>query len=149
MRHFNTVIHQPQFFSVIGNTEPTAVEKAIVYTPPKKEAAAPKAPVAAAAPKAPKAPKAKEVDEEEEEPSVPAEPKAKHPAELLGAPKSFPLDEFKRQYSNNETDVAFKWLKENYDPQEYSLWKVTFKYPEELTQGLFPPCFLFFLRTLV
>lgn len=101
MRHFNTVSNQPAYLKVSGG-KVDQIEKCIVYTPPKKEA---KAPVAAAAPKAAKAPKAKEVDEEEDEPSVPAEPKAKHPAELLGAPKSFPLDEFKRQYSNSETVV--------------------------------------------
>lgn len=101
MRHFNTVAHQPAFLAAAGG-EPFLIEKSIVYVAPKKEAAAPKAP---AAPKAAKAPKAKEVDEEEDEPSVPAEPKAKHPAEALGAPKSFPLDEFKRQYSNSETVV--------------------------------------------
>lgn len=28
-----------------------------------------------------------------------------------------------------------KYLESVYDPQEYSIWKVTFKYPEELTQG--------------
>ena len=28
-----------------------------------------------------------------------------------------------------------KWLDEHYDAQDYSLWKVTYKYPTELTQG--------------
>lgn len=28
-----------------------------------------------------------------------------------------------------------KWLEENFNSQEYSLWKVEFKYPEELTKG--------------
>lgn len=101
-RHFNTVVHQAQFLSVLGG-EPTLVEKAIVYTPPKKEAKAPAAPAAAKEPKAPKAAKPKEDDDEE--PLVPAEPRAKHPAELLGAAKSFPLDEWKRQYSNSDTPV--------------------------------------------
>lgn len=27
-----------------------------------------------------------------------------------------------------------KWLEANYDAQDYSLWKVTYKYPTELTQ---------------
>lgn len=30
---------------------------------------------------------------------------------------------------------AVKWLEANYNPQEYSLWKAEYKYPEELTQG--------------
>ena len=33
------------------------------------------------------------------------------------------------------SQVAIKWLDENYNGQEYSLWKATYKYPEELTQG--------------
>lgn len=130
-RYLNTIVNQPQFAAV---SKVTFADKAVVFTPPKKEAAAPKAAAAPAAPKAAKAPKAKEVDEDEE-PAAPAEARAPHPASLLAAPKSFPLDEFKRQYSNSETDVAFKWLEENFDAQDYSLWKVSYKYPEELTQG--------------
>lgn len=132
-RFYNTIVNQPQFVAVAADLP--VIEKAIVYTPPKKEPAAPKAAPAPAAPKAPKAPKAK--DDDEEEPSVPDEPKAKHPAELLGPAKSFPLDEFKRQYSNNDTAIALKWLEDNYDAQDYSLWKVDYKYPEELTKGPF------------
>lgn len=129
-RHFNTVVNQPHFAAVLG-ASPTLIEKCTVYTPPKKEPAAPKVAAPAAA-KAPKAPKPK--DDDEDEPSVPDEPKAKHPAEALGAAKAFPLDEFKRQYSNNETPVAMKWLEGVYDPSEYSLWRVDYKYPTELTQ---------------
>jgi len=76
-------------------------------------------------------PKAKEV-EEEEEPAVEA-PKAKHPLEALPKP-TLPLDEWKRQYSNNDTPDALKWFWENYNPEEYSLWKVDYKYNDELTQ---------------
>ncbi|KAK4045927.1 hypothetical protein OIV83_006519, partial [Microbotryomycetes sp. JL201] len=46
VRHFNTVIHQDAFWKAIGGQEPPLCEKAIEYTPPKKEpkpAAAPKA----------------------------------------------------------------------------------------------------------
>jgi elongation factor 1-gamma len=45
-----------------------------------------------------------------------------------------PLDEWKRQYSNNDTPDALKWFWEHYDPKDYSLWKVDYKYNEELTQ---------------
>ncbi|GAA5822272.1 hypothetical protein JCM11251_006285 [Rhodosporidiobolus azoricus] len=134
VRFWKTVYHQPAFFSVLKNTEPTPVETAIVYTPPKKEAK-PKA--EPAAPKAKAEPKPKPAAEEEEEPSAPAEPKAKHPAELLGKAESFPLDELKRQYSNNDTPVFMKWFENeiNTKPvlQEYTLVKAAFKYPEELT----------------
>ncbi|SDA01512.1 BZ3500_MvSof-1268-A1-R1_Chr10-1g02740 [Microbotryum saponariae] len=130
MRYFKTVVHQPEFQTVLKG-EPTLCEKAVQYTPPKKEAK-PAAAAAAPAPKAKAAPKPK--DAEEDEPSAPSEPKAKHPCEALGPAKSFPLDEWKRQYSNNDTPVAFEWLEKNFDAQEYSLWKCEFKYPDELTQ---------------
>jgi elongation factor 1-gamma len=44
------------------------------------------------------------------------------------------LDEWKRQYSNNDTPDALKWFWENFKPEEYSLWKLDNKYNEELTQ---------------
>lgn len=125
-RHFNTIVHQPNFLAVLGG-EPELVEKKIEYTPPKKEKAAP-----AAAPKAEK--KKEKKDDEEDEPLVPAEPKAKHPCEALGPAKCFPFDEWKRQYSNSEFPAAMKWLEEHVDLSEYSFWKVTYKYNEELTQ---------------
>ncbi|GAA5856095.1 hypothetical protein JCM8547_002977 [Rhodosporidiobolus lusitaniae] len=125
VRFWQTVLHQPQFFEVLGG-EPTPVETAVVYTPPKKEAK-PKAEAPAPKPKA-------EKKEAEEEPAAPAEPKAKHPAEALGPASSFPLDEWKRQYSNNDTPVAMKWLDEHYNANDYSFVKATYKYPAELTQ---------------
>ncbi|GAA5888504.1 hypothetical protein JCM5296_000655 [Sporobolomyces johnsonii] len=109
LRHFNTVVHQAPFVAVLGG-EPTLVEKAVVYTPPKKEEKPKKE---AAAPK----PKAKK-EEDDEEPSAPAEPKAKHPCEALGPASSFPLDEFKRQYSNASFPDAMKWLDEHFNPND-------------------------------
>ena len=128
-RFFNTIVNQPQFAAVAPSL-PLCAE-AVVFTPPKKEKVA-AAPKEAAAPKAAKAPKAKEDDDEE--PAAAPEARAPHPVSLLPA-ASFPLDELKRQYSNQETDVAFKWLEENFNANDYSLWKVAYKYPEELTQG--------------
>jgi len=129
LRHFNTIVHQEHFAAVLGG-EPTLIEKAIVFTPPKKEAkpeaAKKEAPV-----------KAAKAAEEEADEAAPVEPKAAHPTAALGNAKSWPLDEFKRQYSNNETPVAFKWLKDNWTAeasQEYSLWRADYKYNEELTQ---------------
>ncbi|GAA6054633.1 hypothetical protein JCM3770_002914 [Rhodotorula araucariae] len=127
VRFWQTVIHQQPFFEVLGNVEPTPIETAVVYTPPKKEAK-PKAEAPAAAPKKEAKPAADEEDD-----AAPAEPKAKHPCEALPKP-AFPIDEWKRQYSNKSFDEAFKWLEENWSPNDYSLWKMTFKYPEELTQ---------------
>ncbi|QDS77758.1 hypothetical protein FKW77_004919 [Venturia effusa] len=77
-------------------------------------------------------PKAKEVDEEEEE-EAPAAPKAKHPIEALGRP-TFVLDDWKRKYSNEETrEVALPWFWENVKFDEYSIWRVDYKYNDELT----------------
>ncbi|PLW47068.1 hypothetical protein PCASD_03971 [Puccinia coronata f. sp. avenae] len=128
LRHFNTIVHQPNFMAVLGD-EPTLIEAKVAFTPPKKEKAAP----AAAAPKSEKK-KEKKDDDEDEEPLVPAEPKAKHPCEALGLAKCFPFDEWKRQYSNAQFPVAMKWLEEHIDLSEYSFWRVTYKYNDELTQ---------------
>merc|ERR1712169_168179 len=65
---------------------------------------------------------------------VEAEVKAKHPLEALPKPTLI-LDDWKRKYSNEETrEVALPWFWEHYKPEEYSLWKVDYKYNDELTQ---------------
>ncbi|PSS10640.1 hypothetical protein M430DRAFT_108397 [Amorphotheca resinae ATCC 22711] len=130
-RWYETVYNQPIYSAVAGG-DLNFIDEAIKNQPPKKpeqpKEAAPKAPKAA--PKAAPKPKAKEEEEEEE---APAAPKPKHPLEAL--PKAtLPLDEWKRQYSNNDTPDALKWFWENYNPEEYSLWKVDYKYNDELTQ---------------
>lgn len=117
----------------VANLELTETQPA--YQPPAKETKAkePKAEKPKEA-KAPKAPKAKEVDEEEEEPLVPAEPKVKNPLDDL--PKSaFNLEEWKRQYSNLDTRTeAIPWFYEKFDHEGFSIWRVDFKYNDELTQ---------------
>jgi elongation factor 1-gamma len=126
-RWYETVYNQPIYSAVAGKLnfidEPT-----LKNVPPKKaeskKEAAPKTPKAA-----PK-PKAKEVEEDE---PVEEAPKAKHPLEALPKP-TIPLDEWKRQYSNSDTPVALKWFWENYNPADYSIWAVDYKYNEELTQ---------------
>jgi elongation factor 1-gamma len=124
-RWYETVYNQPIYSAVV---EPLSfIDEAVKYTPPKKEPA----PKKEAAPKAAPAPKAKEVEEEEEE--APAAPKPKHPLEALPKP-TLVLDEWKRQYSNKDTPDALKWFWAEYKPEEYSLWKVDYKYNEELTQ---------------
>lgn len=108
IRHFETVVNQPQLKEIFGPVE--YIEKAAQYVPPPKEKKEPK-PQAAAPPKAEKKPKAKE-EEEEEEALVPAEPKVKNPLDDL--PKSnFNLEEWKRVYSNNDTrgtGGALEWF---------------------------------------
>ncbi|KAG5723554.1 Elongation factor 1-gamma, partial [Termitomyces sp. T112] len=130
-RHLETVANQPQIKDIFGPVK--YVEKALQYVPSPKEKKEPK-PAAAPAPKAEKKPKEKEVDEEE--PDVPAEPKVKNPLDDL--PKSaFNLEDWKRQYSNNDTRGAggsLEWFYKNFDAAGFSVWRVDFKYNEELTQ---------------
>ena len=127
-RWYETVYNQPIYSAVVPKLN--FIDEAIKYTPPKKE----EKPKQEKAPKAEKAaakPKAKEVDEDEEEEEKPA-PKPKHPLEALPKP-TVPLDELKRQYSNSETPDALKWFWEHYNPEDYSLWKMEYKYNGELT----------------
>jgi len=126
MRHYKTVLGQPTVAGVWG--EPTFAAENIKFTPPKKEPAAPKAPKEQkkAAPK-------KEVEEDDDDDTPAPEPKAKNPLDDL--PKSsFNLEEYKRVYSNKETPEALTWFHSNFDNDGFSIWRIDFKYPEELTQ---------------
>ncbi|BAE61844.1 putative translation elongation factor eEF-1 subunit gamma [Aspergillus flavus] len=114
-RWFQTIVNQPYFKAVVEN--PVLVDEIIKYTPPKKEEKPKKeaAPAAAAEPK----------PEGEQK-------KPKHPLEALGKP-DFILDDLKRTYSNEDTrPVALPWFWQNYKAEEYSLWKVDYKYNDEL-----------------
>jgi hypothetical protein len=126
-RWYSTVWNLPSFSAVAGKLE--FIDEAIKNVAPKKESAPKKD-----APKkesAPKAKKEKEVDGDEDD--VPEAPKAKHPLELLPR-ATFVLDDWKRKYSNEETrEVALPWFWENVNFEEYSIWKVDYKYNEELT----------------
>jgi elongation factor 1-gamma len=137
IRHLETIVNQPKLKAIFGET--TYAEKAIQFVPPAKEKK-PAAPTAAAAPKAEKKPKEKPKekaveDDDDDEPSVPAEPKAKNPLDDL--PKStFNLEDWKRAYSNKETrgpGGAIEWFYEHFDYTGFSVWRVDFKYNEELT----------------
>ncbi|KAG6856139.1 hypothetical protein H0H87_007144 [Tephrocybe sp. NHM501043] len=131
IRHLETIINQPLIKHLFGPIE--YVEKALQYVPPPKEKKEPK-PASASAPKAEKKPKTAENDAEEE-PDVPAAPKVKNPLDDL--PKSaFNLEDWKRQYSNNDTRGAggsLEWFYQNFDPAGFSVWRFDFKYNEELT----------------
>ncbi|KZF22656.1 eEF1-gamma domain-containing protein [Xylona heveae TC161] len=118
-RWFETIFNQEIYSAVAGQLN--FIEEPIKYQPPKKEAAPKKeAPKPAAAPQA---------AEEEPKPA----PKPKHPLEALEKP-TLPIDEWKRKYSNEETrETALPWFWETYKPEEYSLWRVDYKYNDELT----------------
>jgi elongation factor 1-gamma len=105
---------------------PTFLRTQLIWIAPKKEAAPKKE---KEAPKPKEAPKKKEKEEEqEEEDDIPKEKAPKHPLGALPA-TSIPIDEWKRQYSNNDTDVALKWFWEHYKPEDFSLWRVDYKVP--------------------
>lgn len=127
-RWYETIYNQPTYSAVVDKLN--FIDEAIPNQPPKKEkeAAPKKEPTPKAAPK----PKAKEVEDDDEEEDKPA-PKAKHPLE--GLPKAtLVLDDWKRKYSNEETrEVALPWFWENFNAEEYSLWKCDYKYNDELT----------------
>merc|ERR1711981_126101 len=126
VRWYETITAQPIFTAVAK--APAFIDEAIKNQPPAKPAA-PKKEAAAPKPKAAAKPAA---DEEEDEPA-PA-PKPKHPLEALGR-SNFVLDDWKRKYSNEDTrPVALPWFWENANFEEYSLWRVDYKYNEELTQ---------------
>ncbi|KAL1952599.1 hypothetical protein VTO42DRAFT_4696 [Malbranchea cinnamomea] len=118
-RWFETVINQPIYKAVVPET--VFCEEALKNVPPKKEEKAKPTP-------APK--KAAAEAEEEEEKPAPKPPK--HPLESLPKP-SMILDDWKRKYSNEDSrTVAFPWFWEHYNPEEYSLWRVEYKYNDEL-----------------
>ncbi|KAJ3801219.1 elongation factor 1-gamma [Lentinula aff. detonsa] len=131
VRLLETIVNQPQLKDIYGET--TYIVKGLQFTPPVKEKKE-KEPKPAPAPKE-KKPKAKEVEEDDDEPLVPAEPKVKNPLDDL--PKSsLNLEDWKRAYSNKHTrgkDGALEWLYEHFDKEGYSLWRVDFKYNNELT----------------
>jgi len=123
-RWYTLIANFPSFKAVAG--EPEFIAEAVKYTPPKKEKPAP-------APKAEKPAPAPKAAEPEDEPVEEKKP-AKHPLEALGR-STFVLDEWKRKYSNEDTRTgALPWFWQNYPAGEYTLWKVDYKYPEELTQ---------------
>ncbi|UNI19099.1 elongation factor EF-1 gamma subunit [Purpureocillium takamizusanense] len=119
-RWYETIVNQPIITSV-AKPLPLLEKPALTNTPPKKPEQPKAAPKPAAAPAA----------ATEEEPA--AAPKPKHPCEAL--PKAtFALDEWKRYFSNNDTDKALKWFWENVPlEEEYSIWRCDYKYNDELT----------------
>ncbi|KIV99725.1 uncharacterized protein PV09_08655 [Verruconis gallopava] len=128
-RWYETVTAQPIYTAVSDfSPVPTFVDEALKYTPPAKAPA----PKKEAAPAKKAEPKPKDTAEDEEDEPAPA-PKPKHPLEALGRP-TFVLDDWKRKYSNEDTrSVALPWFWENANFEEYSLWKVDYKYNDELT----------------
>ncbi|KAI1310073.1 hypothetical protein F5Y03DRAFT_346785 [Xylaria venustula] len=129
-RWYETVYNQPIYSEVSKPLEFLDTPK-LVNVPPKKADQQPKGKKAEKAeqPKAqPKAaPKPAPAAEEEAAPA----PKPKHPVDLL--PRSeYPLDEWKRFYSNNPADQALEYFWKTVPFTDYSIWQVDYKYNDEL-----------------
>jgi elongation factor 1-gamma len=108
LRYARTLFAQPQFKAVLGEATFTTEEKK--YKPPE-----PAKPAPSAAPAA----------------------DGKKPKSALDAlpPSSLKLDDWKRFYSNNDTKPdAMNWFWKNFDPEGYSIWRVDYKYNDELTK---------------
>ena len=129
-RWYETICNQPIYSAVAD--KPNFIDEAIKNVPPKKDEK-PKEKKEQAPKKEAAKPKAKEVEPEEEEEEDKPAPKPKHPLEALPKP-TLVLDDWKRKYSNEETrEVALPWFWEHFKSDEYSLWKVDYKYNDELT----------------
>ncbi|RIA92214.1 hypothetical protein C1645_723568 [Glomus cerebriforme] len=125
-RWYTTLINQPAFKKVMGDV--TLADVAVEYTAPKKDK-----PKKEQKEQPKKETKPKETDVEAEEEEKPA-PKPKSKLDSL-PPSSFVLDEWKRVYSNNDTrPTAVDWFWEHFDPEGYSIWRVDYKYNDELTK---------------
>ncbi|PSS02452.1 hypothetical protein BD289DRAFT_449745 [Coniella lustricola] len=116
-RWYSTVYNQPIYSAVAPKFELLSTPKLTNVAPKKPEQ--PKKEAPKAAPKA-----------AEEEPAE--APKPKHPLESLPR-ASFALDEWKRYFSNHDEADSLKWFWENVPFTEYSIWKCSYKYNDELT----------------
>ncbi|KAH9909778.1 eEF1-gamma domain-containing protein [Xylariomycetidae sp. FL2044] len=120
-RWYETVYNQPIYSDVAKPFELLEKPK-LTNTPPKK----------AEQPKKEKAPKPAPAAAAQEEDAPAPAPKPKHPCESL--PKTeYPLDEWKRYFSNHEEDESMKYFWETVPFNDYSIWKVRYKYNDELT----------------
>jgi elongation factor 1-gamma len=142
LRWFNTCINQPQFKKIIPTFELCVKAKQAPKDEkkeekkkeePKKEEKKKEEPKKEEKKKEEKKKeeKADEAEEEGGDEAAANEPKFVDPLSAL--PKSaFVLDEFKRFYSNNDTDKSIPWFWEHFDKEGYSIWRGDYLYNEEL-----------------
>lgn len=125
MRWINTVVKTP-YLSYFFDTLKFVDEPVKPQLPAKKEKKQEAKPAQAAKPAAAPKPAAEAAPAEEKKP--------KHPLELLGKP-ALAIDEWKRVYSNKETrEEALPYFWDTfYNDNDWSLWKVEYKYNDELT----------------
>lgn len=121
-RWFTTVVNQPKVKAILG--EVALCEQAEVYDAKKfaaKKVEKPKK----------EAPKKEEDLEEIAAAELKEESKKKNPLDEL-PPSNFVLDNWKRFYSNNDPPAAIEYFWQNFDAEGFSLWKVEYKYNDEL-----------------
>ncbi|XP_073980890.1 elongation factor 1-gamma [Rhodnius prolixus] len=135
-RWFSTITNQPKVKNVIGTVKLCEKEPEVPKSsesggkkegkkkggsgdqkelPPKQEQPKPAQP--------------EELDETEL--ALAAEPKSKDPFSAL-PPGSFNMDDFKRAYSNQDTDKSIPYFWEKFDKDNYSIWLGEYKYNDEL-----------------
>jgi elongation factor 1-gamma len=132
-RWFTTIANQPEVKSVIG--EPALAQKVAVYEGKKEEKKPKEAKEPKEAKKEEKKPKKEEKHDDEEEDEAPKEEKKPNPLDLL-PPSPFKLDDWKRFYSNNDTRPdAINYFWQHFDPEGYSMWRVDYKYNDELVRS--------------
>jgi elongation factor 1-gamma len=141
-RWFTTIVNQPHFLSVAGQTTlATKMEAAPKGDLPAEETAKPAEKTEKPKEQKPKQPekpkqeqKPKEVDEGEDD-DAPYESKKKSLLDSL-PPSKLVLDDWKRTYSNEDTrGVALPWLWQNFDKEGYSFYLCDYKYNKELTKS--------------
>jgi len=138
-RWFTTIVNQPNFVAVAGQTTLATKMEAAPAGPAVAEEAKPaekaeKAEKVEKPKKEPKPakPKKEETPEEEEEDEEEKEKKSKSILDSL-PPSKLVLDEWKRTYSNEETrPTALPWFWEHLDKDGYSVWFCEYKYNNEL-----------------
>jgi len=147
-RWFDTILNQPQVQQALKtgsyefsyNVEPLKFDGAKLKelsAGGQQQAPAPKK--KEEKPKQEKAPKKKEEPEPAEEldaaeAALAEEPKSKDPLDSL--PKgTWVIDDFKRFYSNNDTEKSIPYFFEKFDSENYSIWLGEYKYNHELTKA--------------
>uniref|UniRef100_A0A915JIK5 eEF-1B gamma n=1 Tax=Romanomermis culicivorax TaxID=13658 RepID=A0A915JIK5_ROMCU len=155
-RWFYTCIYQPNFKAILGDVhlcakssqfdvqkfkkfqQDTTAFAAIGEKAAHKKEEKPKKEAAKkdTKPKEEKKPAAKPAAEEEmddTEQALAQEPKQNDPFAIM--PKgTFNMDEFKRVYSNEDTETkALPYFWQNFDKENYSIWYCEYKYADELT----------------
>ncbi|KAI9019052.1 hypothetical protein DFJ74DRAFT_708251 [Hyaloraphidium curvatum] len=139
-RWFTTIANQPEVVAVVGET--ALAEKAAAVEAPKKEEKKPKEEKKKEEkPKEEKKkeekPKKEEDDAMEDEEEAPQEKKKPNAMDLL-PPSPFNLDNWKRFYSNNNTRPdAVNYFWDNFDKEGWSMWRLDYKYNDELTLWVF------------